>query len=100
MWRFEPHAFFRSRNRKGEKERVMKSRGVNSNEEFYCTKEVYSGHTSARSWTRATTAARRPLLADRNMAAPVRERERERERESQSLHTPPRVPTKYINIKI
>ena len=69
----------------------MKSRGVNSNEEFHCTKEVYSGHTSARSWTRATTAARRPLLADRNMAAPptLSVRERERERRSQSLHTPP-----------
>ena len=45
---------------------------------------MYSGHTSARSWTRAATAAHRPLLAYRNMAAPPTLSERERR--SQSLH--------------
>ena len=37
MWRFEPLVFSRVRNRKGEKESAMKSRGVNSNEEIYCS---------------------------------------------------------------
>ena len=74
-------------------EERKESRRVNDNEEIYCTRGVYSPH-ALNSEQRLRRAGRFSPTATWPLP-PLSQLERERR--SQSLHTPSRVPTKYIN---